>query len=158
VGALVAMLDYACNTTLTAIDGLSTAQLEHRHDEKANSIGAMLAHVASTEWYYLTATLEHGAADPAAWSDWGVAMRLGPPAEAAAKGRDALWHRERLASLRSRTLAGLRGVDDAWLAGEFTLPWLGQSATHHWAWFHVAEDELNHRGQIRWLRARLSAV
>jgi hypothetical protein len=27
----------------------------------------------------------------------------------------------------------------------------------HWAWFHVAEDEINHRGQIRWLRARLSS-
>ena len=25
----------------------------------------------------------------------------------------------------------------------------------HWAWFHVAEEEINHRGQIRWLRARL---
>jgi hypothetical protein len=25
----------------------------------------------------------------------------------------------------------------------------------HWAWFHVAEDEISHRGQIRWLRARL---
>lgn len=26
----------------------------------------------------------------------------------------------------------------------------------HWAWFHVAEDEISHRGQIRWLRARLA--
>jgi hypothetical protein len=25
----------------------------------------------------------------------------------------------------------------------------------HWVWFHVAEDEISHRGQIRWLRARL---
>ena len=25
----------------------------------------------------------------------------------------------------------------------------------HWAWFHVAEEEINHRGQIRWLRVRL---
>jgi len=25
----------------------------------------------------------------------------------------------------------------------------------HWAWFHQAEDEINHRGQIRWLRSRL---
>jgi hypothetical protein len=25
----------------------------------------------------------------------------------------------------------------------------------HFAWFHHAEDEINHRGQIRWLRARL---
>jgi len=25
----------------------------------------------------------------------------------------------------------------------------------HWAWFHVAEDEISHRGQMRWLRKRL---
>jgi len=25
----------------------------------------------------------------------------------------------------------------------------------HWAWFHVAEDEISHRGQIHWLRKRL---
>jgi hypothetical protein len=28
----------------------------------------------------------------------------------------------------------------------------------HWGWFHVAEDEINHRGQIRWLRARLGTA
>lgn len=26
------------------------------------------------------------------------------------------------------------------------------------AWFHVAEDEISHRGRIRWLRARLPGV
>ena len=30
-----------------------------------------------------------------------------------------------------------------------------QKINAHWAWFHVAEDEVNHRGQMRWLRARL---
>lgn len=30
-----------------------------------------------------------------------------------------------------------------------------QKITHHWAWFHVAEDGIKHRGQMRWLRARL---
>ncbi|MFC5848097.1 hypothetical protein [Deinococcus petrolearius] len=24
--------------------------------------------------------------------------------------------------------------------------------THHWAWFHVMEDEVSHRGQIRLIR------
>ena len=28
----------------------------------------------------------------------------------------------------------------------------------HWAWFHVLEDEISHRGQIRWLRARIPAA
>ena len=44
VGALVSMLGYAWETTLAAVDGLTTADVEHRHDERANSIGALLAH------------------------------------------------------------------------------------------------------------------
>lgn len=155
VGALVAMLGYARDTTDAAVDGLTVDDLAHRHDARANSIGALLAHVAATEWYYLTTTLERQPPDGAAWADWGAALRLGAGAEAAARGRDLAWHRERLGALRARTLAGLRGVDDAWLGGEFELPWLGRPATHLWAWFHVAEDELNHRGQIRWLASRL---
>ncbi|WP_029478706.1 DUF664 domain-containing protein [Deinococcus frigens] len=27
---------------------------------------------------------------------------------------------------------------------------------HHWAWFHVMEDEVSHRGQIRILRKRIA--
>jgi len=28
----------------------------------------------------------------------------------------------------------------------------------HFAWFHVAEDEISHRGQMRWLRTRLGST
>ncbi|HEU4642579.1 MAG TPA: DUF664 domain-containing protein [Gemmatimonadaceae bacterium] len=155
VGAIVAMLGYARETTLAAVDGLTAADLEHRHDARANSIGALLAHVAATEWYFQSTTLERRAPEGAEWAEWGAALRLGAGAETFARGHDVAWHRERLGALRERTLMRLRDVDDAWLAGEFELPWLRQPATHHWAWFHVAEDELNHRGQIRWLRSRL---
>jgi len=65
---------------------------------------------------------------------------------------------ERLLVVRERTLDGLRAVDDAWLARSATLPWLRRPATHLWAWYHVMEDELNHRGQIRWLRSRLPTI
>ena len=156
VGTLVSMLRYARETTLSAVEGLTADDLTHRHDARANSIGALLAHVAATEWYFLSATLERRQPDAAEWADWGAAMRPGPGAEAAAGGRDLAWHLGRLETLRARTLAGLAAVDDAWLGERFDLPWLGQPATHHWAWFHVLEDELNHRGQIRWLRARLT--
>jgi uncharacterized damage-inducible protein DinB len=155
VGSIVAMLGYARATTLAAVDGLTIPDLEHRHDARANSIGALLAHVAAGEWYYLTTTLERRTPDAPEWSDWGAALRLGPAAEAAIRSRDLAWHQQRLHELRERTLACLRDVDDAWLVSEFELPWRKQQATNLWAWFHVAEDELNHRGQIRWLASRL---
>jgi uncharacterized damage-inducible protein DinB len=155
VGALVSMLGYARNTTLSAVDSLTVADLQHRYDANANSIGAMLAHMAATEWYFLTSTLERRMPDASEWGDQGAALRLGPQAEAAVQGHDLAWHQARLGAIRERTLAGLKNVDDAWLSQEFELPWANQLATNLWAWFHVAEDELNHRGQIRWLRSRL---
>lgn len=53
------------------------------------------------------------------------------------------------------SLVCLRAIDDAWLVEQFELPWRKQPATNLWAWYHVGEDELNHRGQIRWLASRL---
>ena len=60
-----------------------------------------------------------------------------------------------LARTRAETLAALAQRDDAWLEA----PLAAKPALNaHWAWFHVAEDEINHRGQIRWLRARLPSA
>jgi hypothetical protein len=42
IGRLVGMLLYARKTTLTAVEGLSVAELDHLHDESSNSIGALL--------------------------------------------------------------------------------------------------------------------
>lgn len=53
---------------------------------------------------------------------------------------------------RQRTLIDLAAHDDDWLERPMRVH---PAMNAHWAWFHVAEDEINHRGQIRWLRARL---
>jgi uncharacterized damage-inducible protein DinB len=58
IGRLVAMLSYARQTTLAAVDGLAPQQLDHLHDERSNSIGALLAHVAAAERGYQLVTFE----------------------------------------------------------------------------------------------------
>jgi hypothetical protein len=55
-------------------------------------------------------------------------------------------------SVRERTLENLAARDDDWLERSVSP---APRINAHWAWFHVAEDEINHRGQIRWLRGRL---
>ena len=45
--------------------------------------------------------------------------------------------------------------DDAWLHAVDT-SW-GTPVSNYFKWFHVFEDELNHRGQIRLLRKLLPA-
>lgn len=52
IGRLVGMMTYARWTTLRAVEGLTTSQLDHLHDASSNSIGALLAHIASVEIAY----------------------------------------------------------------------------------------------------------
>ena len=51
-----------------------------------------------------------------------------------------------LKSLREMTLEGLAAREDEWLERSVTS---APKFNVHWAWFHAAEDEINHRGQIR---------
>src|SRR6476659_2536108 len=53
------------------------------------------------------------------------------------------------------TLGPLAARDDEWLERSLNA---APAMNAHWAWFHVAEHEINHRGQMRWLRARLGST
>lgn len=153
IGRLVSMMRYVRETTIQAVEGLDVEQLDVLHDAQSNSIGALLAHVAAVEEWYQSATFFGRELDPGELGEWGAALDLGERARREIRGRPLEDYLARLSSVRERTLSELARRDDAWL--EETSPfWRGQPANNHFKWFHVFEDELNHRGQIRWLRAR----
>jgi len=67
--------------------------------------------------------------------------------------QDALDHYlEELSATRRVTLEMFAARDDGWLEPAVAA---APKLNVHWAWFHVMEDEINHQGQIRWLRMRL---
>ncbi|MUV38816.1 hypothetical protein JNUCC1_02687 [Lentibacillus sp. JNUCC-1] len=68
------------------------------------------------------------------------------------KGQPLEYYLERLDKVRERTLRELKSRSDEWLYEE--RPWDGLPSNNFFIWFHVFEDEINHRGQIRWLRRR----
>jgi uncharacterized damage-inducible protein DinB len=152
IGRLVGMLAYARRTTLEAVEGLSLQELDHLQDPSSNTIGALLAHIAAVERWYHALTFEDRKPSRAEETPWLPALDLGDEGRGVLRGRNLQSYLDELASLREVTLANLARRDDAWL--EAPLP-AKPEANAHWAWFHVAEDEISHRGQIRWLRARL---
>jgi uncharacterized damage-inducible protein DinB len=77
IGRLVAMMAYARRTTLAAVEGLTTADLDHVQDERSNSIGALLAHIAAVEVAYQRATFENSDLTSADRARWEVALTLG---------------------------------------------------------------------------------
>lgn len=54
--------------------------------------------------------------------------------------------------MRRVTLEALAVRDDTWLDRTVAS---APKLNAHCVWFHVAEHDIHHRGQIRWLRARL---
>lgn len=152
IGRLVGMLDYARLTTLRAVDGLSVAGLDHLHDAESNSIGALLAHMTAVERAYQVMTFEDRELSPEEEARWAAALKLGSLGRTELRGQPLTHYLDELAAARRDTLAGFAARDDEWLE-RTVVP--APRINVHWAWFHVAEDEVSHRGQIRWLRARL---
>ena len=154
VGRLVGMLTYARQTTLAAVAGLGIDELDHVHDASSNSIGALLAHIATVERAYHCMTFDDRLPTPQEDAAWGPALKLGDAGRRALRGQPLEHYVRELGESRRITLEGLALRDDAWLDRSLvSVPALNA----HWAWFHVAEDEISHRGQIRWLRPRLRA-
>jgi len=152
IGRLVGMLLYARHTTLRAVDGLSIGELDHLHDDSSNSIGALLAHIAAVERGYQCLTLEDRAPSELERTAWEPAVTLGDAGRRLLRNKPLEHYLHELDEVRRRTLEGLAARDDAWLEQPLRA---APVMNAHWGWFHVAEDEINHRGQIRWLRARL---
>jgi uncharacterized damage-inducible protein DinB len=142
-------------TTLAAVERLSIAELDHLQDESSNSIGALLAHIAAVERGYQYITFEERQPSAVENAALEPALTLGAEGRRLLRGKPFEHYVHDLSETRRLTLEGLAARDDAWLER----PLLAAPAMNaHFAWFHVAEDEINHRGQMRWLRARLGSA
>jgi len=156
VGTLTSMLDFTRRQVLHNVTGLSQADLDFLLDAKANTIGALLLHLAATETYYQMNTFDGMKWD--SWSaevkkKWDIPMNLGEPARKAIKGNSLDYYLDALHQVRERSLAEFRKRDDKWLTTVVTEE--DFSANNYAKWFHVAEHESNHDGQVKFLKRRL---
>lgn len=157
IGTLVSMMNWMRMVMLSSVRGMTTEQLDFLLDEKANTIGAMLYHLAATDAFYHEHTfkgLDWGKWDKSVQDKFGVAMELGDPARKQIKGNNLDFYLNLLQDTREKTLAEFRKRDDKWLlAVDAKWPW-GPTNTYC-KWFHVCEHESNHNGQIKFLKSRL---
>jgi len=151
IGRLVSMMNYARYTSLSAVEGLAVDQLDYLHDPQSNSIGALLSHIAAAEIGYQAATFYARDLNEEERHEWGAAIDLGERARREIRGRELDYYLSRLAQVRAKTLVELGQREDQWLE-EHTSLGSGQSVNNYFKWFHVFGHEINHRGQIRWLR------
>ena len=155
IGTMVSMMNWMRSTVMRSVRDLSMEDLDYLFDEDANTIGAMLLHLAATEKYYQINTFE-GRSDYNAEerATWGAAMNLGDAGRAEIKGNDLKYYEDILRDVRDKTKSELKKRDDAWLMEEERF-FGGQPTNNYCKWWHVAEHESNHNGQIKWLVSRL---
>ncbi len=151
IARLIGMMTVVRRTTIDAAKDLSIADLDHVHDEKSNSVGALLAHIAAVELWYQVNTFD---LDQAPLQGREAALGLGDAARREIRGRPLQDYVRDLEAIRTTTLAEFGKRSDQWLYEE-TPFYRGEIANNYFKWFHVFEDELNHRGQIRFLVKRL---
>lgn len=153
IGRLVSMINYVRSTTLAAVAGLEVDQLDYLPDPQSNSIGALLLHIAAAEVGYQAATFYARDLNEHERHEWGAALELSERARREIRGHQLDHYLNRLEQVRARTLTELGRREDVWLEEETTFG-SGQRVNNYFKWFHVFGHELNHRGQIRWLRRR----
>jgi uncharacterized damage-inducible protein DinB len=151
ISRLVSMMNYARYTTLSAVAGLRVDELDYLLDPQSNSIGALLLHIAAAEVGYQAATFYARDLNGEERHEWGAALELGERAKREIRRHELDYYLSRLEQVRAKTLEELGRRDDKWLE-EQTSFGSGQRVNNYFKWFHVFGHELNHRGQIRWLR------
>ncbi len=153
ISRLISMMNYARHTTLEATKDLSMAQLDYLMDAQSNSIGSLLLHFAAVEYAYQVATFEGRDLTEEELSVWGPALSLGDVGRDQIKGKDLNYYLQQMNSVRARTLELFKTVGDDWLSQEEPF-WHNKPANYYFMWYHVFEDEINHRGQIRLIKKR----
>lgn len=154
VGTLVSQLHFTRMQVEHNVKGMTQADLDFLLDAKANTIGALLYHLAAVDHYYGMNTfngMRWRAIPEDEKKKWDIPMNLGEPARSAIKGNSLDYYLNILHETREHTLAELKKRDDKWLM----IVDKDSGANNYGKWFHVAEHESNHDGQIKFLKSRL---
>src|SRR5438094_5953728 len=99
IGILVSKLTWMRNMILQPVQGLTVTQLDYLHDSKANSIGALLLHLAAVERLYQLHTfdgIKWNDWDEATVKEWGVPAGLGDAARQTIRGHEVAYYLDRL--------------------------------------------------------------
>ena len=150
IGIMVDMLEEVKELITNEVKDLNQEQTDFLIDDRANSIGAMIMHIAATESYFQTETLEERVWTPEEAEFWGIAGGLGAESRKVLKDKPITYYLGLWDEVRNKTLNGLKERDDEWLAAN-----IDDGVNNHWAWFHILKHSANHMGQIDLVKNRL---
>ncbi|MEH6943639.1 DinB family protein [Bacillus sp. JJ722] len=148
IGELVTMLEHTRDVTLHEISNLSQSDLDYLPKGSSNTIGSLLSHIAAIEFVHQIISFEKRDLTKNEYLKWRIALELGENAREVMKKKSLDYYINELSQVREKSLTHLKSKQDSWLFEEDK--WgNGVPYNNYYLWFHVMEDEINHRGQIR---------
>jgi len=150
IGVMIYMLEDLKDRITQEVKDLDQSQIDFEYDANANSIGALIMHLVSTESYYQVATLEGREWTKDELKKFGVAGELNAKVKSILKGKPISYYLDLWDEVREKTLVSLKTKDDAWFASN-----IEEGLNYHYIWYHVMEHSANHMGQIATIKNRL---
>ena len=150
IGLMVYMLEDLKERITQQVKDLDQSQTDFLYDAEANSIGALVMHLVSTESYYQIATLEGREWTEDEQTRFGVAGELNEEVKSILKDKPIKYYLDLWDEVREKSLKGLKTKGDAWFSSN-----LEEGLNYHYIWYHVMEHSANHMGQIGTIKNRL---
>jgi uncharacterized damage-inducible protein DinB len=155
VGRYVTMLEDVRRRTLKYIEGLSAGQLAWHPNERVESIGTQLLHIAAVETSYMQEDIARRPMGP----EWKIAFPIRFEI-AQISGQELAYFIDKLETVRMETRDLLGGLADTDLEMEIAPLDPGEGNEHvrytiEWILYHLIEHEAHHKGQIALLKRLL---
>jgi uncharacterized damage-inducible protein DinB len=145
------MMDDLKVRVTSSVINLNESQTDFLFDDEANTIGAMILHLAATEKYYQILTFENRGFNKEESTEWNTALSLGDLGREKLIDKPMSYYLKIWDEVRKETKRLLKTKDDKWFNSKVK----GVAMNNHWAWYHVMEHEANHMGQIRLILKRM---
>lgn len=141
-------MEDARTTTLQQVEKISPEELHWQYKEGWNSIGALLAHIAAIEHFFRIEFVESRKLTAEENERWEPALDLGKHLPRLITDEPPEHYVEILAESRAMMLESINklSLDDFSKKIEGYDP--DEGCNLAWVLYHMAEDEVHHRGQI----------
>lgn len=150
IGLMVYMLEDLKSRITEQVKDLNQTETDFLFDKDANSIGALIMHLVSTEVYYQVQTLEGRPWTEEEQNRLGMAGELNENVKNILKGKPIQHYLDLWDEVRQKSLEGLKTKDDAWFLSQ-----IDEGINNQYVWYHVMEHSANHMGQIATIKNRL---
>ncbi|MGG9963920.1 hypothetical protein [Ferruginibacter sp. SUN106] len=145
ISQVICFLQFARSCTLKVVENYTTEELDFLPEGISNSTATLLRHIAALEFQFQQVTFYNQKLNQQQMIEWygGYATELSLNY---VKNQPLSYYITLLVTQRNTTLELFKLKTDEWLlADNLIVP----KANNLFFWYHLAEDELSHMGQIK---------